>query len=302
MMAEEAMEEVVDEQAEQAPAEEPAQEPAEEPAQEQEAADWRTSIEDEDLRKHAERFQNIEDLVRANVDSRKLLSKAIIPPRKNAKEEDIAAYRKATGVPDRIEDYPFDVPEGVEPELFEADVVKDRLKVVAEAAHAANVSSEGFKAIIDAYFASEVAQMEEQKKADEKFAEESVAVNKDKWGPNYDRELEYAKRGLEFAPDEDLEALREIKLADDKFLMDHPAMVRYMNKVGRAMSEDSVANVPVNAEEAQSIQNEIIKLTEEQMDAQALGNTSKAAMLDAKIMELARKKGDGPIVGDGRAA
>ena len=52
---------------------------------------WRDLIEDEKLQKHSERFTSIDALVQANLESRQKLSKAVVPPGKDAAEEDITA-------------------------------------------------------------------------------------------------------------------------------------------------------------------------------------------------------------------
>ena len=63
---------------------------------------WRDLIEDEKLQKHAERFTSVDALVQANLEARQKLSKAVVPPGKDAAEEDITAYREAVGVPKEV--------------------------------------------------------------------------------------------------------------------------------------------------------------------------------------------------------
>ena len=61
--------------------------------------DWREFIEGEDGQKYAERFTDLNSLVSGSIDMRKQLSSAIVPPGKDASDEQIAAYRKAIGIP-----------------------------------------------------------------------------------------------------------------------------------------------------------------------------------------------------------
>src|SRR6187431_2428672 len=76
-------------------------------------ADWRTGL-PEDLRATAERFASTADAVRAIESFRKRESQVRVPG-KNATEEEVAAYRKAVGIPDKPDAYEFaDLPKGQE--------------------------------------------------------------------------------------------------------------------------------------------------------------------------------------------
>ena len=75
---------------------------------------WRDLIQDSDLQKHAERFNSVDDLVQANLESRKKLSKSVTVPGKNASDEDLSSYREALGVPVDVDGYEFPLEDGVE--------------------------------------------------------------------------------------------------------------------------------------------------------------------------------------------
>ena len=73
----------------------------------EESTNWRELIQDEKLRKHAERFTTPDALVQANVDFRQKVSKAVVLPSKNASEDEVSSFRKAIGVPDSEDGYEF---------------------------------------------------------------------------------------------------------------------------------------------------------------------------------------------------
>ena len=93
--------------------------PLEETTSQETTDDWRASIEDDSLRKVADRFDSVVSLTQAVSDLRKRESNSIRIPGKDASDEDTAAYLKALGVPETVEGYEFSVPEGHE--LTDAD-------------------------------------------------------------------------------------------------------------------------------------------------------------------------------------
>lgn len=282
------------------PAEEP---PAEESTPEATSDDWRTGITDEAARKEAERSQTLNDFAVRMADMRKTISKSIQPLRANAKDEDVAAYRKAIGVPDTPDKYEFKMPEEFPEGLLDDKEVEAKVGEFSKLAHAANIPAAAYGNIMEWYF-NEIAAMESAKiKADETFAEETKNVLKDQWGAQYDRELAYSKKGEAFAFGKDLEAFRSLETKDGKFVGDHPVVVAALNKIGRATSEDAPGSFPVDNETALSLRSELNDLTAKQEDHMMKGEHQQAQALDLKIMELSRKiSGDDPVTGAGQAA
>ena len=100
--------------------------------------DWRAPITDPDAQKFAKSSTDLNHLVGRALEMRKQLSTAIQIPGKDASDDDVAAYRKATGVPAEATGYKFDVPEGREP----AEADKAFQSAAAETFHGLNVSAE----------------------------------------------------------------------------------------------------------------------------------------------------------------
>ncbi len=284
----------VEETPEETPVETPEETPVETPV---EAPDWRTGIESDDLRKHSEQFQSMDQLAQAHLDQRKLLSTAIQPLRANAKDEDRAAFRKAVGGPERIDDYIIPDIEGVDPEFIKSDAVAARLKGFADIAFAGNVSNDTFGKLVAQYFTENNNDIASLQAEDDVFAEESRVALQTEWGTNFAKESEFANRGAEWAAEGGLDDFRSLKTAEDRLVADHPVMVKMLNKIGRAISEDSVGTFPMDAEAQSDLRAQIATLTGEQEDARMRGEHDKASSIDRKIFALAEKMGDGPIVG-----
>jgi len=89
-------------------------EAAAEEVETKETVNWRDGIQDAERRKVAERSNTLDDLVQSNMDLRKQVSTSVRVPGKDATDEETAAFNKAMGVPEKVEDYVFAMPEGVE--------------------------------------------------------------------------------------------------------------------------------------------------------------------------------------------
>lgn len=255
------------------------------------AADWRAGIKDPDLKKQAERFTTVDDVIKGNLELRQRLSSAIIKPGKDAKPEEIAAYRKAMEIPETAEGYEFTRPEHIDEETFGSDAMKAALSGVSKVLHDANVSKSQAQAIWNWYNQTEAAATQAQIEADKQFATQTEAALKQEWGADTDKNKEYAKRGFEkLATDAglDIAALKKIETKDGRFLLDRPEFSKLFAKIGREMGEGTLGPV-VSDGEAQSIQSEIDKLQSEKREALAKGNHTKAQELDDKQRELYAK-------------
>lgn len=259
--------------------------------------DWRAAIEDENLRKHAERFQTPTDAVKNHLELRQKLSNAVFKPGENATEEEVAAFRKAIGVPESIEDYQIDLPEGMDQEALQEESIQTALKEVAEIAHEHNVPVEAFKALAQWDLQREAQRLDDVKKQDAEFAKATSDALKKEWGRSYDTEMEYANRGAEYLFGDDVAKFRElISKADDRPLGDHEVIIKALNKLGRQTSEDTVPLIPSTPEEETGLRQKLADLTIEQDKAMNAGDTNKAKALDEQIMEISRKiGGDAPI-------
>lgn len=277
------------------PSEDPKADPKAEPPA---SADWRETLPD-DLKKHASRFNSIEDLVKANVDSRQKLSKAIIPPGKDAGDEEVAAYRKAIGVPEAPDGYKFELPEGAE--ASEND--KAFHSKMAEAFHGLNVTEEQAKGLNKVWNELSEAAKQAQVEADKEFAEQADAALRKAWGGDYDANKAHADRAAEQMFGSDLDEVRHLETKDGRFVMDHPVMLKAMAQIGREMTEAGlVPALPADAmEQAESELGEIRAKIEK---AQAKGDNATANRLYQKEQDLIAKMGGSkPIVGAaGRAA
>lgn len=253
---------------------------------------WRDGIADVKLREHAARFTTVDALVQANLDSRAMLSKAIVPPGKDAKPEEVTAYRKALGVPDKAEDYKFATPAGREA----TDADKAFQGAMAKLFHGANVSAEQAKSLNEGWNAYVEATVAAEKAADEKFATETTAALKSKWGAEYDKNMAFANRAAAKIYGDKLADVRAIQTKDGRFVLDHPAFVEAFATIGREMGEDRIGPALSDADKT-TIQQQIDALQQQKAEAQSRGDSAKAQQLADEQRALYAKLDNSPIVG-----
>jgi hypothetical protein len=267
-------------------------------------ATWRDSITDAELKKVAERFTSPADAVKAVADLRKRESTSIRIPGKDAKPEEIAAYRKALDVPEAAKDYQFERPAHIDEALFATDDMKAVLGKYAEAFHAAGLSKGQVKQVLDAHWAMDAEAKKALVDADKAFATESETQLRKEWpGQEYDRNKAAANRAVSQFFGTTLEDARKLETKDGRFLLDHPIILKAFAQIGREMGEDRLGPM-LSDSEKQSAQDKIGQLQTEKMAALNRGDRTTAARLDAEQRKLIEKtQGTGSIVGSqGRAA
>ncbi len=144
----------------------------------------------------------------------------------NPTEAEITAFRNALGVPESADDYEFPKAEGVEHdesttawarEIFhDAQLTKSQAAVISQA--------------WDKYTMEiQKAELAETVKAEE---EARVAL-KAEWGAGFEENMKFIRRGWKEFTDSDLDEFMK-----SSGLGNHPLLLRFMFKVGKAMGED----------------------------------------------------------------
>jgi len=156
------------------------------------AEGWWSPIPDEKAKAWAKRHPSPVEAAIEGFKLRQQLSNAVIPPGKDAKPEDVSAYRKKLGVPLNPEGYQFDMPEGHEATDFD----KAFHTTIAKALHENNVPAPAAKALNKVYndFVQEIQRQVSEN--DESAMQESETVLRRKWGSDYDANVQAGKKYL----------------------------------------------------------------------------------------------------------
>ena len=254
---------------------------------------WRDLIEDEKLQKHSERFTSIDALVQANLESRQKLSKAVVPPGKDAAEEDVAAYREALGVPKDVDGYEFPLPEGME----RTDEMMDSEDHWSNIFIDNNIPKETADVLINE-FRGEIEKMMGQKsEADQHYTAQSEADMRKEWAEDYDKNIIFASRASEALLGEDFETMRHVETADGRYILDNPVLIRMFAKLGRDMGEGTLGSVATDSEK-ETLLEQANSYRDKRLEAHAKGNNAEARRWDEKERLILEKiHGSGPIVG-----
>lgn len=255
--------------------EQPEAQQAEAPASD----DWRSGITDEKLRSFSERFTSPVDAAKAALEFRQKLSNAISIPGKDASEDDIKEYRSRLGVPDSPDGYNLALPEDFD-EGFAGGL--------AEKLHAVGATPDAAKAALEWAIERQQQQDESAIKNAEQAYEEAEQALRSEWGSDYDKNLEYAKRGARQFGGEDFMEFLEGAQVNGKPLGDHPMFAKVFAAIGRRMGEGGL-HAALSNEDRQSTEQKMDELTSQAHEAMNSGNRALANKLFGQRDELAKE-------------
>ena len=264
--------------------------------------DWRASLKDEDAKKFAESSPDVEHLTKRALDMRTKLSTAIVKPGKDAKPEELAAYHKTIGVPETPEGYKFEMPEGREP--TEAD--KAFQAAWAKGFHDDKVPAEYVSKINQRWNAFVLATEKAQLAEDTRYAQETEAALKQKWGGDeqFSINRQHGDRAARELFGAEYDNVRQITGKDGRYILDHPAFVEMFAKVGREMSEDKTFGRIMTDTDKQAAESRVKDIHSKIDEAMSRNDFDTANKLDQELQGLHRKIGGSkPVVGSlGRVA
>lgn len=264
------------------------------------AEDWRSDLPD-DLKKTAERFSSKEDAVRAIVSFQKREGQVRVPG-KDASDDEIAKYRKATGIPDKVDGYEF--PEISEESL--TDEIKESRSQWSQRFLDMGITKDQGKLLSELVNEDGEKMLALQLQADKDFAKSQEDTLRSEWkGDDYDKNKTFANRAFTEIANRaglNVEDLAKIETKDGRFLMDRAEMLRLFSVVGREMSEGSLG--PAMSEtELETIDDEVRSIRKQITEATNKGDSKRANQLYQKEQKILARMGDKGIVGSaGRAA
>lgn len=253
------------------PAASPAAPPATPPAQQ---ADWRETVTGDDLKAHAKNFNSVTDLVKGHFELRKKLSSSITPPGKDAKPEEIAAYRQKIGVPESADGYKFTMPEGKEA----TDADKALHARWAKAFHDLDIPAEKAAKLNETANAIAADMQKAMADANKTYADQTIATLKKEWGNDFEANKTYANRAATVVFGSEFESFRQIKDSSGNYVGDNPVMLKALAKLGREMGEDGLKGTMTQDQRA-GMESEYHELTKKIHNANERGDRIEAQRL-----------------------
>lgn len=196
--------------------------------------DWRANLPD-DLKRFAANLATPADAVRMAAGLRQKLSNAVVPPGSDASDDDVAAFRRRMGVPDKPEGYvisrPGDLPRGVD----DTGAARAQEEEFLEVMHSAGATPEIVQAAFDWYYGSVA---EAGRDAADRAAagrDQASRVLLREWGDDYERNMDHARRAARaYGGDGLVERLDAAGLGND------PAVIRAFHLIGLELGEDEI--------------------------------------------------------------
>lgn len=152
------------------------------------------------------------------------LPNAIFKPGEQAAPEEIDAYHKALGIPEKATEYEFPKPDGVEHDPKMVDWAQKLFHAAKLTKESAAVISQGWDTFIDNL-------VEEQEAADAKVLKDTQEKLNVKWGVDYKTNIELSTRAFKALTKADSE------LAE--YTVD-PILIEAFYEMGKIMGEDTI--------------------------------------------------------------
>lgn len=176
-------------------------------------------------------FKTLPDLAKGYISLQKTLGKdkVSIPDPKHATEADWLNVYRRLGAPDKVDDFKFKLPDGVDEKTIDADFMKS----VKEAAVAAGVAPWQFEKIFGAYHKTASSRVEASQAEFKATRAADIDNLKKEWGQAYDKEVKKANTAfMEFLKPEERARLIEDGLAG------HPSVVKILANAAKLLSPD----------------------------------------------------------------
>ena len=221
------------------------------------STDWRSSITDPDHLEFAKRLASPADAVKVALDLRKANGSMVKVPGKDATAEDRAKFHKAIGVPEKVEDYKFDI--GREPTETDKAIQGNLAKIAFENGIPAPAMTALSKAVSELATAAKA----EENRVAVAAREANEAALRKEWGADYEANKTLATRAVqafgEVKSHPEVVEFFDKTMVNGQKLGDHPVMVRMLGNIGRRMGEGEFIGA-VGSEQRGSLQTELQQL------------------------------------------
>ena len=189
---------------------------------------------DDKILKRLARYGTVEEALRAGADAQNRLNatKSLVRPDDKATPEEIKAYRDANGVPETVDGYKIELPEGTVIGDQDQPAVDAFLKV----AHDNHIPPKVANAIIAQQLQLQNAMFEEQAKADEVSRIEGTKELKDAWGDEAPANFNLLIGMLDGALPGVKDNMLGARLADGTLLANNPDVLKFLASTARALN------------------------------------------------------------------
>lgn len=188
---------------------------------------WLDALPDDakDYKDTLAKYKSVPDMAKALANANALIGKKLGVPNEKSSPEEVAAFRKAMGVPESIEEYKF-APDALPEGMTWSD---DMAKPYAEIAHKHGIPPAAMKELVNQHARTEAFKMEAIQATFEKQRTEAVQALQKEWGNDFGKNIGLAKQAAKVAGVD----------ANSHGFSD-PEVVRGFVRMAQMMSEDKV--------------------------------------------------------------
>ena len=179
------------------------------------------------------KYKSVPDMAKALANANALIGKKLGVPNEKSSPEEVAAFRKALGVPDTLDDYKF-APDALPEGMTWND---DFAKPFAEIAHKHNVPPGAMKALANQFAHYEKVKLEALQSTFEKQRTEAVGTLQKEWGNEFEKNIGLAKQAAKMAG-----------VNANSHGFSDPEVVRGFVRMAQMMSEDKMGRGMQSAE------------------------------------------------------
>ena len=171
------------------------------------------------------KYKSVPDMAKALANANALIGKKLGVPNEKSSPEEVAAFRRAMGVPESIEEYKF-APDSLPEGMTWSD---DMAKPYAEIAHKHGIPPSAMKELVAQHAKTEMFKLEAIQATYEKQRTEAVQGLQKEWGNDFGKNIGLAKQAAKLAGVD----------ANSHGFSD-PEVVRGFVRMAQMMSEDKV--------------------------------------------------------------
>lgn len=247
--------------------------------------DWRSKLADGDDKalKALERYQSPKDVAKALREAQTKISKGIQPsvPPADATEEQVSAWRKENGIPEKPDGYLEKLPGN----LVVGEDDKPMVSTFLADMHKANVKPEVVGAALDWYYRTQEEASAAQIAADGEVRKATEDALRAEWGQEYRANINSITAFLDAAPSDGDVSLKPLlmgaRLADGTPLASHPLALRWLAGLANEANPAGFVSPATGATQIKGVKDEIAEIEEFMRKDRAAYNrdTAKQARL-----------------------
>lgn len=222
--------------------------------------DWRSALSkgDTDLLKFLGRYQSPDSAIKKfkEINDELKSGKYRKPLGEDPSDEELAAYRKDNGVPDKADGYLESLPEG----LVVGDDDKPYVDQFLTAMHGLNAPPQFVNAALDTYYKVAQEQAQEQAEVDHASDQQCVDTLREEWGADFRRNQNVLNSYLATLPAEVADAIKGGRDNNGVPLSMNPVLLKWLTS--EALEKNPLATVVpgAGANQAQAIADEMAEI------------------------------------------